>query len=63
MSLPQFKNFRKLEVVPHYPAWGITFLKESKQIALAMKEKAFTVHDIGEQRRFRTFMQNRLLIS
>jgi len=63
MSLPHLKNFRKVEVVAHDPAWRITFFKESKQIALAMKEKAFTVHDIGEQRRFRTFMQNRLLIS
>jgi GrpB-like predicted nucleotidyltransferase (UPF0157 family) len=47
MSLPQFKNFRKLEVVPHYPAWRITFLKESKQIALAIGEKGVTVHPIG----------------
>ena len=63
MSLPHLKNFRKLEVVAHAPAWRITFLKESKKIALAMKERAVTVHDIGEQRRFRAFMQNRLLIS
>jgi GrpB-like predicted nucleotidyltransferase (UPF0157 family) len=47
MFLPHFKNFRKIEVVPHDPAWRITFLKESKQIALAMKEKAVTLHDIG----------------
>jgi GrpB-like predicted nucleotidyltransferase (UPF0157 family) len=47
MCLPHFKNFRKVEVVPHDPAWRITFLKKSKQIALAMGEKAVTVHDIG----------------
>jgi GrpB-like predicted nucleotidyltransferase (UPF0157 family) len=47
MSLPHFKKFRKVEVFPHDPAWRITFLKESKQIALAMKEKAVTVHHIG----------------
>ena len=47
MSLPHFKNFRKVEVVPHAPAWRITFLKESQQIALAMGEKAVTVHHIG----------------
>jgi GrpB-like predicted nucleotidyltransferase (UPF0157 family) len=47
MSLPHFKKFRKVEVVPHDPAWRITFLKESKQIALAMGEKAVTVHHIG----------------
>ena len=63
MSLPHFKNFRKVEVFPHDPAWRITFLKESKKSALAMKEKAVTLNHIGEQRRFRAFMQNRLLIS
>ena len=47
MSLPHFKKFRKVEVVPHEPAGRITFLKESKQIALAMGEKAVTVHNIG----------------
>jgi len=47
MFLPHFKNFRKVEVVPHDPAWRITFVKESKQIALAMKEKAVTVYHIG----------------
>jgi len=47
MSLPLFKKFRKVEVVTHVPAWRITFLKESKQIALAMKKKAITVHHIG----------------
>jgi GrpB-like predicted nucleotidyltransferase (UPF0157 family) len=63
MSFPHFKNFRKIEVFTHDPAWRITFLKESKMIALAMGEKAVTVHPIGEQPRFRAFMQNRLLIS
>jgi GrpB-like predicted nucleotidyltransferase (UPF0157 family) len=47
MSLLHFENFQKVEVVPHDPAWRITFLKESKQIALAMGEKAVTVHPIG----------------
>ncbi len=47
MSLLHFKNFQKVEVVPHDPAWRITFLKESKLIALAMGEKAVTVHPIG----------------
>ena len=47
MSLPPFKNFRKVEGVPHAPAGRITFLKESKQIALAMGEKAVTVQHIG----------------
>jgi GrpB-like predicted nucleotidyltransferase (UPF0157 family) len=47
MSLPHFKNFRKVEVVPHVPAWRITFLKDSKQIALTMGEKDVTVHHIG----------------
>ena len=37
MSFPHLKKFRKVEVVAHDPAWRITFLKESKQIALAMK--------------------------
>ena len=36
MSWSQLKNFRKVEVIPHNPAWRITFLKESQLIALAM---------------------------
>jgi GrpB-like predicted nucleotidyltransferase (UPF0157 family) len=47
MSLPHFTNFRKVEVVPHDPAWRITFLKESQLNALAMGERAVTVHPIG----------------
>jgi GrpB-like predicted nucleotidyltransferase (UPF0157 family) len=38
---------RKVELVPHDPGWRVSFLKESKQIALAMGEKAVTVHHIG----------------
>ena len=47
MFLLHFENFQKVEVVPHDPAWRITFLKDSKQIALAMGEKAVTVHPIS----------------
>ncbi|MEG3909559.1 GrpB family protein [Microcoleus sp. Pol12B5] len=49
MSLPHFKNFRKVQVVHHAPAGRITLLKESKKIALAIGEKAITVHHIGSK--------------
>jgi GrpB-like predicted nucleotidyltransferase (UPF0157 family) len=33
--------------VPHDPTWRVTFLEESKQIALAMGENVVTIHHIG----------------
>ena len=47
MSLNQFKDSRKVEVVPHNPAWRFTFLEDSKQITLAMGENVVTIHHIG----------------
>ncbi len=47
MSLNQFKDSRKVEVVPHDPTWRLTFIKDSKQIALAMEENIVTIHHIG----------------
>jgi GrpB-like predicted nucleotidyltransferase (UPF0157 family) len=47
VSLNQFKDSRKVEVVPHDPAWRVTFLEESKQIALAMGENVVIIHHIG----------------
>lgn len=47
MSLNQFNDSRKVEVVPHDPQWRVSFLEESKQIALAMGENVVTIHHIG----------------
>ena len=47
MSLNQFKDSRKVEVVPHDPTWRLTFIEDSKQIALAMGENVVTIHHIG----------------
>ena len=47
MSLNQFKDSRKVEVVPHNPAWRFTFLEDSKQITLVMGENVVTIHHIG----------------
>ena len=47
MSLNQFKDSRKVEVVPHNPAWRVTFLEDSKQIVLAMGENVVTIDHIG----------------
>lgn len=47
MSLNQFKDSRKVEVVPHDPQWRVSFLEESKQIALTIGENVVTIHHIG----------------
>ena len=47
MSLNQFKDSRKVEVVPHDPTWQVSFIEESKQIALAMGSNVVTIHHIG----------------
>ena len=47
MSLNQLKDSRKVEIVLHDPTWRVTFLEDSKQIALAMGENVVTIHHIG----------------
>ena len=47
MSLNQFNTSRKVEVVPHDLAWRLTFIEDSKQIALAMGENIVTIYHIG----------------
>jgi GrpB-like predicted nucleotidyltransferase (UPF0157 family) len=47
VSLNQFKDSRKVEVMPHDPQWRVSFLEESEQIALTMGENVVTIHHIG----------------
>ncbi len=47
MSLNQCNDSRTVEVIPHNPTWRITFIEDSKQIALAMGENVVTIHHIG----------------